>query len=320
MAKINSIDSKNSLTRFAWLLAAGLVAGAPLLSAAPKDAQRTFATPQEAVQATIDAAEHNDTAALLQLFGPEGKDIVESGDAAKTRTLAPNLRARLTKSSRSREDRLTPDRVTFTVGEQEWPFPVPVIRRGRKMATGFGHRAGRSSRPQSWPERVDDAMEVCRGYAEAQLEYGRGGARRRIVSELCPEDRRQHRGHSRMGCMRKAFPIRWFAGVSPRPAAVNPAGDKKPETLPTDTISECWNRRGRTLPVALSTMCERQDDWRLRPDRLARGSMACPESGPFSSITREWSTKRTWGPPPPVAARQMARFNPDKSWRPVVLE
>ena len=79
MAKINSIDSKNSLTRLAWLLAAGLVVGAPLSPAAPKDAQRTFATPREAVQATIDAAEHNDTAALRQLFEPEGKDIVEVG-------------------------------------------------------------------------------------------------------------------------------------------------------------------------------------------------------------------------------------------------
>jgi len=103
MAKINSIDSKNSLTRLAWLLAAGLVFGATLLPAAPKDAQRTFATPQEAVQATIDAAEHNDTAALLQLFGPRAGTSSNPATPLKTRTLAPSLRARLTKSSRSRK-------------------------------------------------------------------------------------------------------------------------------------------------------------------------------------------------------------------------
>ena len=39
MAKINSIDSKNSPQRLACLLAAGLVIGASLLQAAPKDAQ-----------------------------------------------------------------------------------------------------------------------------------------------------------------------------------------------------------------------------------------------------------------------------------------
>ena len=87
MAKINSIDSKGGPQRLAWLLAAGLVVGATLLPAAPKDGQRTFATPQEAVQATIDAAEHNDTAALLQLFGPAGKDIVESGDPVEDKDL-----------------------------------------------------------------------------------------------------------------------------------------------------------------------------------------------------------------------------------------
>ena len=56
MAEINSIDSKNSPRRLAWFLSAGLVVGVPLLQAVPIDGQRTFATPQEAVQATIDAA------------------------------------------------------------------------------------------------------------------------------------------------------------------------------------------------------------------------------------------------------------------------
>jgi hypothetical protein len=82
MAKINCIDLKDSSQRLTLLLAAGLVLGATLLQAASNNGQRTFATPQEAVQATIDAAEHNDTAALLLLFGPDGKDILESGDPA----------------------------------------------------------------------------------------------------------------------------------------------------------------------------------------------------------------------------------------------
>ena len=93
-------------------MAAGLVVGATLLPAAPKDDQRTFATPQEAVQATIDAAERNDTAALLQLFGPEGKDIVESGDPAEDK----DVRAEFVRSAHEKlqieENSLSPD----------WPF------------------------------------------------------------------------------------------------------------------------------------------------------------------------------------------------------
>src|ERR1019366_8412603 len=170
MPKISSIDSKNSLPRLGWLLAAGLVVGAPLLAATPTYVQRTFATPQEAVQATIDAAEHNDTAALLQLFGPEGKDIVESGDAAEDK----DQRAEFARSAHEKlqidEDRLTPDRVTFTVGEQGWPFPVPVIRKDGKWQLDSA-----SGRLEILARRVGrnelNAMEVCRGYAEAQLEY-----------------------------------------------------------------------------------------------------------------------------------------------------
>ena len=164
MVNINSIDSNNRPARTAWLLAAGLAIGATLLHAAPTDGQRTFATPQEAVQATIDAA------ALLRLFGPDGKDIVESGDPVEDK----DLRAEFARSAHEKlqfeEDALTPDRVTFTVGAQEWPFPVPLVRRDGKWMLDSA-----SGRLEILARRIGrnelNAMEVCRGYAEAQLEY-----------------------------------------------------------------------------------------------------------------------------------------------------
>jgi len=39
------------------------------------------------------------------------------------------------------------------------------------MATRFGQRASGDSRTQNWQKRELNAMEVCRGYAEAQMEY-----------------------------------------------------------------------------------------------------------------------------------------------------
>ena len=44
--------------------------------------QKTFSTPEEAVEAVITAAADNDTAALMQLFGPAGKLSVERMVAA----------------------------------------------------------------------------------------------------------------------------------------------------------------------------------------------------------------------------------------------
>jgi hypothetical protein len=53
------------------MLASGAALVLPLGSghAAPQPGQQTFATPREAAQALIDAADRNDTAALLKLFG-----------------------------------------------------------------------------------------------------------------------------------------------------------------------------------------------------------------------------------------------------------
>jgi len=170
MRKTNLIDSKDSPRRFTRLVAVGLVVGATLLQAAPKDVQRTFATPQEAIQATIDAAEHNDTAALLQLFGPEGKDIVESGDPAEDKELRTEFARSAHEKLQIEADPFRPARVEFTVGEQEWPFPVPVVLRDGKWQLDSA-----SGRLEILARRIGrnelNAMEVCRGYAEAQLEY-----------------------------------------------------------------------------------------------------------------------------------------------------
>jgi len=165
---MTGINSKDISRGLAQVLTIGLAAA--LLHAAPPASQRTFATPLEAIQATIDAAEQNDAAALLQLFGADGKDILESGDPAQDK----DLRAEFARSAHEKlqieQDPSNPDRVTFAVGEQDWPFPVPVVRKDGKWRLDpvsgrleiLARRIGRNEL---------NAIEICRGYAEAQLEY-----------------------------------------------------------------------------------------------------------------------------------------------------
>jgi hypothetical protein len=158
------------LRDIARLLSAALMVAAVCVQAAPRDVRQTFESPQDVIQATIDANENNHTATLLQLFGPEGKDTVESGDPAQDK----EVRAEFARSAREKlqidQDALTPDRVTFTVGTQEWPFPVPVIRRNGKWQLDSA-----SGRIEILARRIGrnelNAMEVCRGYADAQMEY-----------------------------------------------------------------------------------------------------------------------------------------------------
>jgi hypothetical protein len=317
MVKSNSIFRKDSPRRLAWLLAVGLVVGAALLQAAPKDSQRTFATPQEAIQATIDAAEHNDTAALLQLFGPAGKDIVESGDPAQDK----DLRAEFARSAHEKlqidEDPLTPDRVTFTVGAQEWPFPVPVIRRDGKWRLDSA-----SGRLEILARRIGrnelNAMEVCRGYAEAQLEYAaaaRDGDRvlkyaQKIVSTPGKQD----------GLYSDGIPDSLVSRAFAEAAAANlSTGGRKPEPYHGYYFRVLKSQGPDAAGGAL--------------DYVVNGKMvggfalvAWPAEYGVSGIRTLLINhdgviyEKDLGAGTDLQVRQMTRFNPGKYWRPVVLE
>jgi hypothetical protein len=146
--------------------AAALVAAAATLL--PAAGERTFSSPQEAAQALIDAADKNDTEALLKLFGPEGRAIVISGDAAEDKSGRADF-ARLAHEG-MHIDQQHAARAVIEVGPDKWPFPVPLVRRnGQWMfdsAQGkievLARRVGRNE---------INAIDVCRGYVEAQMEY-----------------------------------------------------------------------------------------------------------------------------------------------------
>jgi hypothetical protein len=158
-------------------LAALLLAAAAL--AAPQAAkQRSFATPQAAADALVDAAGRFDVPALLEILGPEGEDLVGSGDAVLDR----NQAAEFAKQAKAKivvvPDPKSADRVTFNIGAEDWPLPIPLVKEaaGWRYDTPAGkqeillRRIGRNEL---------DAIEVCRGYVEAQEEYAsepRGGS------------------------------------------------------------------------------------------------------------------------------------------------
>ena len=151
------------------LAMAALAAAIALIPAAAQTGQKTFATPQEAAQALVDAAAANDVAAMLQIFGPGGKDIVQSGDAAEDKAGRAQFAA-LARQKMQVETDSDHDRATIIVGPDEWPMPVPIVLDKGKWrfdpAVGrvevLARRVGRNELT---------AIEVCRAYVEAQMEY-----------------------------------------------------------------------------------------------------------------------------------------------------
>ena len=81
----------------------------------------------------MDAAEKFDVAALTEIFGPEGNDIVFSGEVAQDRKHATDFAAQARKKKSVSVDPKGGARAFLLVGEEDWPFPVPLVQTGREM-------------------------------------------------------------------------------------------------------------------------------------------------------------------------------------------
>jgi len=142
----------------------------PAPAASSSAGARLFDTPQQAADALIDAAEKFDEAALEQIFGPDGDDIVLRGEFAQDRKDAVDFAAEAREKKSISVDPRTGKRAFLLVGNEDWPFPVPLVKTGEKWF--FDAKAGRR---ELLYRRVGanelDAIDVCRGYVEAQDEY-----------------------------------------------------------------------------------------------------------------------------------------------------
>ena len=139
-------------------------------TAGPSATGKQFDTPQQAADALVAAAEKFDVAALTDIFGPEGNDIVFSGEMAQDRKHATDFAAQARKKNRVSVDTKGGARAFLLVGEEDWPFPVPLVQRGGKWH--FDSKAGQQ---ELLYRRIGanelDAIDVCHGYVEAQNEY-----------------------------------------------------------------------------------------------------------------------------------------------------
>ena len=131
---------------------------------------KVFDTPQKAADALIDAAEKFDVVALKQIFGPNGDDIIFSGEFAQDRKHAADFAAEAREKKSVSLDPRSGNRAFLLVGKEDWPFPVPLLKKGEKWS--FDSQAGRQ---ELLYRRIGanelDAIDICRGYVEAQHEY-----------------------------------------------------------------------------------------------------------------------------------------------------
>ncbi len=93
-------------------------------------AEQRFDSPEAAVDALVSAAKNSDKGALLEILGPEGQDVISSGDEVADR----NARDRFLESYEEKSGFETEgdDYVVLTIGNDDWPFPIPIVKEDEK--------------------------------------------------------------------------------------------------------------------------------------------------------------------------------------------
>jgi len=157
-----------------FLLAPALLVGQQsatrIAGASVSTGAKTFATPLAAADALVAAAEKFDVRALEEIFGPDGDDIVLSGEYPQDRQRASDFAAEAREKKSISVDPKSGNRAFLLVGNDDWPFPVPLVKRADKWS--FDANAGRQ---ELFNRRIGsnelDAIDICHGYVEAQYEY-----------------------------------------------------------------------------------------------------------------------------------------------------
>jgi hypothetical protein len=133
-------------------------------------AQKGFDTPQQAADALVKAAGDYNVPDLLAILGPDGKDVVESADPVEDKNNAQAFAKEAAAKNSVQLAKSNPNRATIIVGEEEWPLPIPLVKKSGKWY--FNTKEGRQ---EILFRRIGanelDAITVCHGFVSAQMEY-----------------------------------------------------------------------------------------------------------------------------------------------------
>jgi Protein of unknown function (DUF2950) len=134
------------------------------------NAPKAFNTPNEAAEALIHAAESYDVPALLEIFGPDGEDFISSSDPVRDKSIAADFAGKASAKHLVTVDPKNKVQAVLSVGGDDWPFPVPIVKNGSKW-----HFDAKQGHDEILLRRIGanelDAIQICRGFVDAQTEY-----------------------------------------------------------------------------------------------------------------------------------------------------
>jgi hypothetical protein len=139
-------------------------------TAASQPNQKQFDTPKQAADALVQVAANSDVAAAKEILGPDGEDLISSEDPVMDKNRAQAFAAKAKEKSSIEIAKKDPNRAILLVGNDDFPLPIPIVKRKGKWS--FDTKVGRE---EILNRRVGanelNAIEICRGFVEAQHEY-----------------------------------------------------------------------------------------------------------------------------------------------------
>ena len=131
-----------------------------------------FGSPEEAVRTLAEVVKAADVEQLSAIFGPDSKELVDTSDPVTAR------RNRETFTAAFAEDwslvDAEPAGKTLVIGNEEWPFPVPLVQDGNSWR--FDTAAGKAEVLARRIGRNELAViRICATYVAAQRRYAEHG-------------------------------------------------------------------------------------------------------------------------------------------------
>jgi hypothetical protein len=162
-----------SSNRIAWktlVVLAAILSCTLTQGALAETSAKAFENPEQAAEALIQALENYNVPALLEILGPDSKDFISTADPVNDKSVAASFVAKAHEKKLVSIDAKNKSRAILSVGNSDWPLPIPIVKQKGKWY--FDSKRGRD---EILFRRIGanelDAIQVCRGFVEAQQEY-----------------------------------------------------------------------------------------------------------------------------------------------------
>jgi hypothetical protein len=311
--------------RSRWKTACGLFAAAltignltlPGATGAAQDSPRTFQTPDDAARELIRVAKAGNLEELIALFGPDGQQLAAGSDPATARKNREVFIVAAAEGWRLADQ--GSNRKTLIIGNEGWPFPVPLVKAG--TAWRFDTVAGIEEVQARRIGRNELAViETCRTYVAAQRRYAQqphdGRPAGLYAKSFRSEPGKENGLYWPVAPGKKRSPLGDFVAQAAEEERPLDANTGRPSTFHGYHF-KILTEQGAAAPGGARSYVVNGDmsggfalvGWPAQYDVTGVMTFIVNQDGILH--------QKDLGPDTESVARAMTRYNPDRSWRQV---